>query len=121
MRRLQLLDHGSVDHGACPRRAFAKFLSLCLVVVFGVCAFAQVSSAQSPKPEAEEPLTAEDIAESVKAVNALKQDKAKVKVYCSLVDMLDGAEGDDNATGKAAAKKPAAKKAAPKKTTKQDA
>ena len=111
MRRLQLLDHASGGRRAYPRRALAKYLSLCLAVVFGVCAVAQVSSAQSPKQEAEEPLTAEDIAESVKAVNALKQDKAKVKVYCSVVDMLDGAEEDDKATGKAAAKKPVDPKA----------
>jgi len=57
----------------------------------------QAANAQSLKPEAERPLTTEDIAASVKAVNALKQDKTKVKVYCGVVDMLDEAEGDHDA------------------------
>jgi hypothetical protein len=71
----------------------------------------QAANAQSLKPEAEELLTTEDIAASVKAVNALKQDKTKVKVYCGVVDMLDEAEGDHDATGTAAAKKPVDPKA----------
>jgi hypothetical protein len=64
----------------------------------------QAANAQSLKPEAEEPLPTEDIAASVEAINALKQDKTKVKVYCGVVDMLDDAEGDHDATGTAAAK-----------------
>jgi hypothetical protein len=39
--------------------------------------------------EADEPLTAEDIAAGVKAVNAFKQDKAKVKIHCGVVDIED--------------------------------
>jgi hypothetical protein len=41
--------------------------------------------------EADEPLTAEDIAAGVKAVNAFKQDKAKVKIHCGVVDIEDAA------------------------------
>jgi hypothetical protein len=54
--------------------------------------------------EADEPLTAEDIAAGVKAVNAFKQSKAKVKIYCGVVDIEDFARNVE-AAGKAAAPK----------------
>ncbi len=54
--------------------------------------------------EADEPLTAEDIAAGVKAVNAFKQNKAQVKIYCGVVDIEDFARNVD-AAGKAAAPK----------------
>ena len=54
--------------------------------------------------EADEPLTAEDIAAGVKAVNAFKQNKAKVKIYCGVGDIEDAAR-DVEAAGKAAAPK----------------
>jgi hypothetical protein len=106
MVRLHISDVTSFCRRSGIRPTLAKSLLCFSVVVLSVCALPHVASAQSPKPEADEPLTAEDIAAGVKAVNALKQDKAKVNTYCGVVDMLDDAEGDDDAAGKAATKKP---------------
>jgi hypothetical protein len=85
------------SNGMTP--AFGKILFRCSVVILASCALPHVSSAQTAKPEAVEPLTKEDIAAGVAAVNALKQDKAKVETYCGMIDMRDDAEGAD---GKAA-------------------
>jgi hypothetical protein len=92
MTRLHIRSNGM-------RPAFGKSLFRYSAAIMASCALPHISNAQTAKPEVIEPLTQEDIADGVAAVNALKQDKAKVETYCGMIDMLDEAEGSD---GKAA-------------------
>lgn len=97
MKQLHISDVTILDRRTRPSSPFAKGLAFCSAVMLCFGVMSQSSYAQGADSEAEEPLTAEDIADGVAAVNALKKDKAKVAKYCSAVDMIDDGEGEDGA------------------------
>lgn len=68
------------------------------IFVFSLLALPVAAVAQTAAPEVEEPLTAEDIAAGVTAVQALAKDKAKVEAYCKMVDMVDDAQPAEGKT-----------------------
>ena len=102
MERLYTFGATNLDRCMAVRTAFSKGALYSAVIVLGFCVFPQISSAQTAKPEANAPITIDDIADGVKAALELRQDKAKVKIYCSALDLIEAAEGDAKPNAKPA-------------------
>lgn len=98
MELLYLSEHAKLNCHERRRAANASMLGFFMAVALALCAYTQPLSAQDADSEAAEPVTAEDVADGVEAVNAIKSDKQKVKTYCSALDVIDDTEGEDGST-----------------------
>lgn len=79
-----------------------RYITSCMifsaVVIVSSLSSPSATFAQDTPQEANEPLTKEDIADGVAAVQALKQNAAMLKAYCDLVDMVDDAQPAEGAS-----------------------
>jgi hypothetical protein len=98
---IKLIELNSIRYSNGSWLGFGKSLCRLAVIVLSFLTLCSTARAQTEK-DASEPITAEDIADAVEAVNAVKTNKAKLQIYCEWSDLQEEAE-EKAATNKRAA------------------